>query len=352
MSALTISGIASLCQGEIRSDRGQSIVSANTVDYAGRQEVSFVATEKAAAAAIHSHAGCLLVSDRFSADGPWSLVVVENPRAAFARILSHLYPSRAVTASRHPTALVASSAKLGDNVSIGAFAVVGEETVIGDSCFIGSHVSVGDRVHIGPGTFIHPHAVLYSDVQVGARGVLHSGCVIGADGFGFALESGSYRKFPQVGKVVLGDDVEVGANSCIDRAALGITSIGNGTKLDNLVHIGHNCKVGDHVVIAAQTGLSGGVTVGDYAIIGGQVGVGDRATIAAGAVIGAQGGILPGKRVAAGEPVWGTPARPLRQHLKGLAHVAKLSSYQQQLQSMKEELARLRADYSQDRNRS
>ena len=341
MPGLTISAIADLCQGEIRASRGQLITGANTIDEAGPGQVSFVANEKAAAAAVHSRAGCLLVTGQFTADGPWSLVRVEDPRAAFAKLLSHLYPPAAIRSEYHPTAVIASSAKIGQQVFIGPFAIVGEDAVIGDGCYIGSHTSIGDRVVIGRETYLHPRVVLYSGVQIGARGVLHSGCVIGADGFGFAFEKGRYQKFPQVGTVVLGDDVEVGANTCVDRAALGITSVGNGTKLDNLVHIGHNCKVGEHVAIAAQCGLSGGVVVGDRAVFGGQVGVSDRVTIAEGAIIGAQAGILPGKYVPAGEPFWGTPARPLRQHLKGLAQVAKLPAYKKELQTLKDGLALL-----------
>ncbi len=341
MPGLIISAIADLCQGEIRANHGQLITGANTIDEAGPAEVGFVANEKAAAAAVHSRAGCLLVTGQFTADGPWSVVRVENPRAAFARLLPHLYPAPAMRSEFHPSAVIARSAKIGHQVFIGPFANIGEEAVIGDGCYIGSHASIGDRVVIGRGTYLHPRVVLYSGIKIGDRGLLHSGCVIGADGFGFAFEEGRYQKFPQVGTVVLGDDVEVGANTCIDRAALGITSVGNGTKLDNLVHIGHNCIVGEHVAIAAQCGLSGGVVVGDRAVFGGQVGVGDRVTIAEGAIIGAQAGILPGKYVPAGEPVWGTPARPLRQHLKTLAQVAKLPAYKQELRTLKDGLARL-----------
>jgi UDP-3-O-[3-hydroxymyristoyl] glucosamine N-acyltransferase len=147
---------------------------------------------------------------------------------------------------------------------------------------------------------------------------------VGADGFGFAFSNGRYEKFPQIGTVEIGDDVELGANTCIDRAALGVTRIGEGTKIDNLAHIAHNCTIGKHVVIAAQTGLSGGVTVGDYAVIGGQVGVGDKATIEPRSVVGSGAGILTSKIVRAGEPVWGTPARPLREHLKQLAAIGRL----------------------------
>jgi UDP-3-O-[3-hydroxymyristoyl] glucosamine N-acyltransferase len=165
---------------------------------------------------------------------------------------------------------------------------------------------------------------LYDGVTVGDRTVIHSGAVIGADGFGFVPANGIWHKFPQVGDVKVGNDVEVGANTCIDRAALGTTIIGDGVKLDNMVHIAHNCEIGDHVVIAAQTGLSGGVTVGHHAIIGGQVGIGDKARIESGAVLGSGCGILTSKIVRAGQPVWGTPARPLREYLEQLAQFSRL----------------------------
>jgi UDP-3-O-[3-hydroxymyristoyl] glucosamine N-acyltransferase len=139
------------------------------------------------------------------------------------------------------------------------------------------------------------------------------------------MASGAYQKFPQVGRVEIGDDVEIGANTCIDRAALGVTRIGDGTKLDNMVHVGHNCTIGKHVVVAAQTGLSGGVTVGDYAVIGGQVGIGDKARIEARAVLGSGSGVLTSKIVRAGEVMWGTPARPLKEHLAQLAALSKLA---------------------------
>jgi UDP-3-O-[3-hydroxymyristoyl] glucosamine N-acyltransferase len=166
---------------------------------------------------------------------------------------------------------------------------------------------------------------------------LHSGCIIGADGFGFVLTDQGYEKFPQVGRVVIGNDVEVGANSCIDRAALGVTSIGHGTKLDNMVHIGHNCQIGCHVVIAAQTGLSGGVVVEDYAVIGGQVGIGDKARIQSRAVLGSGSGVLTSKIVRSGQVVWGTPARPLKQYLRQLAAFSRI-------EELREDVARLKRD--------
>jgi UDP-3-O-[3-hydroxymyristoyl] glucosamine N-acyltransferase len=166
--------------------------------------------------------------------------------------------------------------------------------------------------------------------------------VLGADGFGFVLTAGAYQKFPQIGTVEIGDDVEIGANSCVDRAALGVTRIGQGTKIDNLVHVGHNCRIGNHVVVAAQTGFSGGVVVEDYAVIGGQVGIGDKVRIESGAVLGSGCGILTSKIVRKGQVVWGTPARPLKQYLEQLANLARLPRLREEVAQLKKQIADLR----------
>ncbi len=208
---------------------------------------------------------------------------------------------------------------------MGAFVTVGSGASIGYRTRIGAGSTIGPDVEIGADCILHPRVSVYERVTIGARCIVHSGAVIGADGFGFEMAAGKYQKVPQVGTVLVGDDVEIGANTCIDRATLGVTVIGEGTKLDNMVQIAHNCRIGKHVVIAAQTGFAGGVTVGDYAVVGGQVGVGDKARIEAKAIIGSGAGILTAKIVRAGEPVWGTPARPLRQYLEQLAALARLS---------------------------
>jgi UDP-3-O-[3-hydroxymyristoyl] glucosamine N-acyltransferase len=204
-------------------------------------------------------------------------------------------------------------------VSLGGGVELGDHVSIGAGCVI------GDYVHIGAHTVLHPRVTLYNEVTIGEHCALHSGCVIGADGFGFVFENGAYEKFPQVGRVEVGHHVEIGANCCIDRAALGVTVIGEGTKLDNMVHIAHNCRIGRHVVIAAQTGLSGGVIVEDYAVIGGQVGIGDKAVIQSKAVLGSGSGVLTSKIVRGGQVMWGTPARPLKEYLEQLAVLSRLA---------------------------
>jgi UDP-3-O-[3-hydroxymyristoyl] glucosamine N-acyltransferase len=291
-----------------------------------------VGSRKAAASAAESNAGCLLVTADFPKGR--TVIRVADPRAAFARVIRLLYPPVAVAPGIHPTAVIPADSDIPNSATIDAHAVIGAGTRIGEKSRVGAGCVIGDRVRIGSDCLLHPNVTIYDDVTVGDRAVLHSGCVLGADGFGFVRAGDHYEKFPQIGRVEVGHDVEIGANSCVDRAALGVTTIGDGTKLDNLVHIGHNCRIGRHVVIAAQTGLSGGVVVEDYAVIGGQVGIGDKARIETEAVLGSGCGILTSKIIRKGQVVWGTPARPLKEHLEQLANVARLPELRKQVKEI------------------
>jgi UDP-3-O-[3-hydroxymyristoyl] glucosamine N-acyltransferase len=317
------------------------ITGAAPLESAGPDEISFVGNRKATAHASESGAGCLLVTSEFPADR--TVIRVADPRGSFAAVLSLLYPPPAIVPGIHRSAVIAPDAKIAPSAEIGPFATIGPLARIGERTFIGAGCAVAARVHIGDDCRLHAHVTIYANVSVGDRAILHSGCVLGADGFGFVRGSNGYEKFPQVGRVDIGNDVEIGANSCVDRAALGVTRIGDGVKLDNLVHIGHNCTIGRHVVIAAQTGLSGGVVVEDYAVIGGQVGIGDKARIQAGAVLGSGCGILTSKIVRKGQVVWGTPARPLREHLEQLANLARLPKLREQIAELDKRVRELDA---------
>jgi UDP-3-O-[3-hydroxymyristoyl] glucosamine N-acyltransferase len=344
MPALTVAEIAALCNGEAHGDTRRVITGANSLENAAETDLSFVASAKAAAAALSSRAGCLILLDGFDEISDRPVIRVPDPRAAFARALAALYPNPRPAPHIHPTAVISSSATLGQDCFIGPHVVVGDQTRIGNRCFLANNSSIGNRVVIGDDTVLHPNVTLYDGTHIGSRVILHSGAVIGADGFGFTLAGDRYEKFPQVGAVEIGDDVEIGSNCCIDRAALGLTRIAEGTKLDNLVHVAHNCTIGRHVVIAAQAGFSGSITVGDYAVIGGQAGLGEKARIAPKAILGGKCGVLPSKRVNAGEPVWGIPARPLRQYLKDLANLARLAELRNQVRQLKEKLESLEAN--------
>jgi UDP-3-O-[3-hydroxymyristoyl] glucosamine N-acyltransferase len=217
---------------------------------------------------------------------------------------------------------------LGKDVVVAERAVVGEKAEIGDQTWIGAGAVVGAGARIGCDCEIYPNVTIYPGAQLGDRVIVHAGAALGSDGFGYVRDSatGRYEKFPQVGRLEIGDDVEIGANSTIDRGALEVTRIGRGAKIDNLVHIGHNCQIGEDVVIAAQTGLSGSIVIEKNVVLGGQVGIGEHALIGEGVMLGGQGGVLPNKVLRGkGVAFWGTPARPVREYLKQLAVLARLA---------------------------
>ncbi len=213
-------------------------------------------------------------------------------------------------------------------VTIEEYVVIKENVEIGEGSRIGSGSVIAAGVTIGKDCLLHPRVTIYAGAKLGDRVIVHSGAVLGSDGFGYVLDPrcGRYEKFPQIGRLEIEDDVEIGANTTIDRGALAVTRIGRGTKLDNLVHIGHNCQIGENVVIAAQTGLSGSIVVENNAVIGGQVGIGEHARIGEGVMLGGQSGVLPHKVVRGkGVAFWGTPARPLREYLCSLAALARIA---------------------------
>src|SRR5262249_7525463 len=290
---------------------------------------------KAAQQADSSAAGCLLVPMEWPGPSYRTVIRVPHPRTAFARAMSRFYPTAELKPGVHPTAVVGKDVEMGALVYIGPHAVIGDNTRIGVATSIGAGCFVGKRVVLEEGCVLHPNVTVYDNVDIGRGTILHSGVVIGADGFGYVMDRDRWHKFPQLGLV------EIGANSCVDRAALGVTEIGEGTKLDNMVHVGHNCRIGRHVVVAAQTGFSGGVVVEDYAVIGGQVGIGDKARIESRAVLGSGCGVLTSKIVRSGETVWGTPARPLKQHLELLANLARLPEMRKEVTELKRRLAAL-----------
>jgi UDP-3-O-[3-hydroxymyristoyl] glucosamine N-acyltransferase len=320
-------------------DGERELTGVQSLDSAGGEDLSFVSSMKALGQAEASAAGCLIVPVEFPAGR--TVIRASAPRTAFARAVSRLVPPPPHRPGIDPTAVVSPQAEIGENVEIGPHASVGEGSRIESNCRIGPGCAIGQRVVVGHDSVLHAHVTIYDDVDIGSHVILHAGCVIGADGFGFVLDGERYQKFPQIGRVEIGDHVEIGANACVDRAALGTTRIGEGTKLDNMVHVGHNCRIGRHVVVAAQTGFSGGVVVDDYAVIGGQVGIGDKARIESHAVLGSGCGILTSKIVRGGQVMWGTPARPLKQHLEQLANLSRLPEMRQELADLKRRLAAL-----------
>jgi UDP-3-O-[3-hydroxymyristoyl] glucosamine N-acyltransferase len=337
-----VSEIAGLLNATWEGDGNIEIHGAAPLASAGPDQLSFAGNRKTIAAAEASNAGCLIVPNEFPSGR--TLIRSSDPRAAFARAVSVLFVRRIVVPGVHRTAVVASDALVDLTAMIGPHVCVGKLSRVGPGTSVAAGCSIGAGVYIGANCTLYPNVTIYHDVTIGDRAVLHSGCVIGSDGFGFVFDRDHYEKFPQIGRVEIGNDVEIGANSCVDRAALGVTSIGDGTKLDNMVHVGHNCRIGRHVVVAAQTGFSGGVIVEDYAVIGGQVGIGDKARIESGAVLGSGCGILTSKIVRKGQVVWGTPARPLKQHLEQLANLARLPELKKQVEEIAERLGKMESE--------
>lgn len=328
---MTAAELAQLVRGELEGNPTVVLTGVASLEEAGAGQLSFVGNRQALRQASNSQADCLLVPLNFENSSARTVIRVKDPRGAFARAIHALHPAPVRATGIHPSCAIDPTAVLGPNVSVGAFASIGPGAQIGEGSTIGSGCHIGAGVRLGSGCLLHPRVTIYDSVTIGDRAVLHSGAVIGADGFGFVRQGDHYEKFPQIGTVQIDNDVEIGANSCVDRAALGVTRIGEGTKLDNLVHIAHNCQIGKHVVIAAQTGLAGNVTVEDNAVIGGQVGIGDKARIESGAILGSGCGILTSKVVRGGQVVWGTPARPLKEYLEQLAVLAKLPELYKEL---------------------
>ncbi len=326
---MRVKDLATFLDAPLEGDADRELRGVAALEDAAVHDVSFVTRGRAAKLADESAAGCLLVPLDFANPTGRTIIRTRDPRAAAARAIRKLRPHQEPIAGIHPTAVIGPGVTMGKAVYVGPLVSIGAAVHIGDRVSIGAGAVIGDYVRIGNGCVVHPRVTLYREVTVGDNVILHSGCVIGADGFGFVLTDGVYEKFPQVGRVEIGNDVEIGANSAIDRAALGVTSIGDGTKLDNLVHIAHNCRIGKHVVIAAQTGISGGVIVEDYAVIGGQVGIGDKAIIQSRAVLGSGSGVLTSKIVRGGQVMWGTPARPLKDYLAQLAELSRLAKKRQ-----------------------
>lgn len=321
--------IAKLVQGRVVGDGNVEVAGIASIRSATAGDLVFVEDEKNLGAALESRAGAVIAGE-FAAAKPAAkpLLVCAQPRLAFARAAQMLSAAAAHAEGIHPSAIVHPSVRPAKSVSVGERVVICEGVEVGERTRIGAGCVIGARVKIGSDCELYPNVTVYAGVRLGDRMIVHAGAVLGSDGFGYVRDqaTGRYMKFPQVGRLEIGDDVEIGANATVDRGALDVTRIGRGTKIDNLVHVGHNVQIGEDVVIAAQTGLSGSAVVEKNVVIGGQVGIADHVRIEEGAILGAQSGI-PTKKVIRGKGVvfWGTPARPIREYLKELALLARLA---------------------------
>lgn len=330
----TAQELAAFVGGTLRGDGNQQIHGVGSLEHAGPGALTYAETaylDRVPA----TGASCVLVAEGEFPER--TTILVDNPRLAFARAAQWLAPAEPPAGGVHPRALVHADAVVAPGAAVGAWTLidhgarVGERTVIYPGCYVGAGCRIGDDC------VVFPHAVLYPGAAVGDRTVIHAGVVLGADGFGFVPDGTRHVKVPQVGRVAIGSDVEIGANSCVDRAALDETAVEDGVKIDNLCQVGHNVQIGAHAIISAQTGVAGSTRIGGGSTIGGQVGIGDHCRIEEGAVIGSGGGIPSRKRVPGGVVYWGTPARPLSDVKVQQAHLARLPK-------MAEELKRLQAE--------
>ena len=322
--------IAEAVEGRVQGDGSVEVGSVASIGSATRHDLVFVEEEKYLQRALQSGAGAVIAGEFAAASSGKPLLISRHPKLTFARAARFLQKgTREESNSGIPaTAVVHTSARLAPGVVVAEYGVVGAGTEIAEGTRIGSGCAIGRGVKIGRECEIYPKVTIYAGTTLGDRVIVHAGAVLGSDGFGYVRDakSGKYEKFPQVGTLVIEDDVEIGANTTIDRGALDETRIGRGTKIDNLVHIGHNCRLGQNVVIAAQTGLSGSIVIENDVVLGGQVGIGEHARIEEGVMLGGQGGVLPNKVLRGkGVAFWGTPAQPVRQYLKQLAALARLS---------------------------
>lgn len=322
--ARTVAQLSQLVGGRVL--RGESVLISGIASHkmAIKGDIAFVKNVKSFVEAEESAASCLLipVTDTFGNSlRTEALIEVENPRLALALIGDVFHPRVRRDPFIHPTSVIAASADIAKTVFIGAHTCIGDEVRVGAGTEVRANVVIGDRVTIGRDSVLHPGVVLYDNVTLGDRVILHAGVCIGADGFGYERGDTGHHRVPHIGTVMIEDDVELGPYTCVDRGAFGRTRIGRGTKLDNLIHVGHNCDIGERVMIAAQTGISGSVVIEDDVVIGGQVGFGDHSHIEKGVVIGSKAGVLPNKTVRRlpkdngkdQDIYWGIPIRSLKE---------------------------------------
>jgi UDP-3-O-[3-hydroxymyristoyl] glucosamine N-acyltransferase len=314
--------LAQLVGGRVQGAEEREVDGVRSLGSAGPRDLSFLAAPRYRAAARASRAGAILASpDAVELELGADLLLCADPIGALAVILTTLHPPTEAAPGVHPTAIVGDRVTLGSGVSIGPFVVVGEGSEIGDGVALASHVVVGQDCQIGARSRLHPRVVLYDRVVLGERVEVHAGAVLGADGFGYVSGSDGHVKVPQVGAVVVGDDVEIGANSTIDRATLEATTVGSGTKIDNLVQVGHNVIIGSRCLLCGQAGVAGSTRIGDGVVLAGQVGVSGHLEIGDGVRVAAQGAVL--SSVASGA-VGGSPAVPLERWRKQVAALHRL----------------------------
>jgi UDP-3-O-[3-hydroxymyristoyl] glucosamine N-acyltransferase len=334
---LKLKELAEIIGGKIIGNEDIEISGVAGIDIAGPGDITYLADPKKLQDIAGLKASALIVNKKM--DGPpVTMLLVDNPQYAFAKSLEVFYRKPVEPAGISEHAVIGINPDIGANVSIYPFASIGKNVTLGAGVSIFSGVYVGDGVSIGANSVLHPNVTILENITIGSNVVIHSGTVIGSDGFGYVLEKGKHYKIPQVGGVIIEDDVEIGANTVIDRATVGNTIIGNGTKIDNLVQIAHNVKIGENCIIVSQVGISGSVEIGNGVILAGQVGVRDHISIGDSAIVGAQSGI--GNNIPGGQVYSGSPAIPHTKWLRSQSIYSRLPELMKRLQELEKKANR------------
>lgn len=339
VSSITLKDLA----GRLEIDAPEvdlEITGVATIEDAGPTDMTFLANDAYVQALQDSKAGAVLVETGYEGEAPMPMLRSARPRLAFARLLEMFHPVEHRSATVHPSAIVPDSCSIGTDVAIGAYAVLGENVRVGDRTRIHAHAVIYDDAVLGADCEVHSHAVVREAVIVGDRVALQNGAIIGADGFGFEPdESGNFVKVPQVGSVRIGDDVDIQANACVDRSAVGATRIGNGTKIDNLTQVAHGCTVGENSVLCGQVGLAGSTHVGNRVMLGGQVGSAGHIRFHDDSQVAAQSGVM--QDCESGKSYGGTPAMELKDALRSALYLPRLPEMARQIKKNTRALAKL-----------
>jgi len=339
----TVEQLAALVRGRVVGDGSVPIQSARPVADAGPGDITFIENERYAKLLRTSPASAAIVGPHFRNQGPagkedLAVIEVDDPISAFVAVRNHLSGGEKVRwTGIHPQAFVAPGARIGEGVAVHPFAYVGADAVVGSGSTLYPGAVVGERCRVGEGCTIHPNAVLYPDVVLQDRVEVHAGTVLGGDGFGYRQVDGRHVKVPHTGRLEVGNDVEIGANCTIDRATFEATRIGEGTKIDNLVMIGHNNQIGRHNLLCGQVGIAGSCTTGDYVVMAGQAGIKDKTQIGDGAIVGAQAGVH--RNIPSGQHVLGSPAIPVREQRRLFQMIARLPEMHRQLRELSAQIA-------------
>ncbi len=340
--------IAGLVQGTVEGDPKAVVNNFAKIEEGRPGCISFLANPKYEHFLYETKSSVVLVSRDFKLNGQTeaTLIRVDNPYETVAKLLSIYESMKPKRTGIDPLAFVAPTAKVGKDVYLAPFSVIGDNAVIGDGAQLHPHATVGANASIGENTIMYSNSVVYHDCKVGNRCILHAGCVIGADGFGFAPTPEGYEKIPQIGIVTIEDDVEIGANTCVDRSTMGSTYVRRGVKLDNLIQIAHNCEVGSHTVMSSQVGVAGSTKIGEWCMFGGQVGIGGHATIPNKTMVGAQAGV-PNSVKKEGMTLQGSPAIDAKLFWRCSAVFKSLPDMWTEMNKLKKQVAELQAQLGQ-----